>query len=196
MDYFNKSFIPLDVNGNPILSRAQQEQLQLERDLEAAGFAGNAASESTRVRIQEASRILQQSETDGTYPAPLLPVDKGIFRRKVNHPSAHAGAQASSHSAASGISGEEEESTRGNNNTMSALGMSGKSTASGLNADQVSYFFCFFQLNLLFVERSLNLACVLYNLSANLNIIRTVYSAAAAVSVSGCIRKWRWRRRQ
>lgn len=150
MDYFNKSFIPLDVNGNPLLSRAQQEQLQLERDLEAAGFAGNAASESTRVRIQEASRILQQSESDANYPVPLLPVDKGIFRRKVNHPSAHAGAQASTHSAASGISGEEEESARGNNsnhnnNTMSALGMSSKSAshsvksaASGVNGEQVN----------------------------------------------------------
>jgi len=188
MDYFNKSFIPLDVNGNPILTRAQQEELQLERDLEAAGFAGNAASESTRVRIHEASRILQQSETDGTYPTPLLPVDKGIFRRKVNHPSAHAGAQASTHSAASGISGEEDESARGNNNTMSALGMSGKSTASGMNADQVIFYFCF---QCCPSTLAMGVLCFSIETYTNIHDIRTVYSAAAAVSVSGSIRRWR-----
>lgn len=38
MDYFNKSFVPLDVDGKPILSRAQQEQRELEQELQAAGF--------------------------------------------------------------------------------------------------------------------------------------------------------------
>lgn len=131
MDYFNKSFIPLDVDGNPVLSRAQQEQLALERDLEAAGFPtsvsgkhpgldGSNHSESHKVRAQEASRILQQSENDA-YNVPLLPIDKGIFRRKLG------GAPQGS------TTDGDEEVQYGN--TVSALGMSfassGKSGSSG-----------------------------------------------------------------
>ena len=69
MDYFNKSFIPLDVNGNPILSATQQQALRLEQDLEEAGFGA-----SDRQHID-----LEQGEGEHI---PLLPVDKGIFRRK------------------------------------------------------------------------------------------------------------------
>lgn len=136
MDYFNKSFIPLDVDGNPVLSRAQQEQLALERDLEAAGFptssvsgkhppgldgSTHSESQSHKVRALEASRILQQSESDA-YNVPLLPIDKGIFRRKLG------GAPQGSTT-----DGGDDEVQYGN--TVSALGMSyassGKSGSSG-----------------------------------------------------------------
>jgi hypothetical protein len=95
MDYFNKSFVPLDVDGNPILSRAKQEELALERDLEAAGFAAAAkpSHHSHSGGISSSKRISfpTRDEGDPSYEVPLLPVDKGIFRRKGAPLSAAAG---------------------------------------------------------------------------------------------------------
>jgi hypothetical protein len=97
MDYFNKSFIPLDVDGNPILSASQQEDLALERDLEAAGFiaseklSGAGASDPNSPKHV---KFPKKDETDPEYEVPLLTVDKGIFRRKVTHTTPGAGAVA------------------------------------------------------------------------------------------------------
>jgi hypothetical protein len=89
MDYFNKSFVPLDVDGNPILSRAKQDELALERDLEAAGFAAAAKPSHHSGGTASSKRISfpTRDEGDPSYEVPLLPVDKGIFRRKGAPPS-------------------------------------------------------------------------------------------------------------
>jgi hypothetical protein len=100
MDYFNKSFIPLDVDGNPILTASQQEDLTLERDLEAAGFSASSKFPGAGAGISDPNspkrvKFPLKDETDPEYEVPLLTVDKGIFRRKVSHtgtPGAGAGA--------------------------------------------------------------------------------------------------------
>lgn len=134
MDYFNKSFIPLDVDGKPILSRAKQEQMALEEELEAAGFAvpgGGGGGEavpvtlSSKIRASQAAKLIEPKETDENYEVPLLPVDKGIFRRKLGAP----GAEAS----------EEEANNYGN--TVSALGTNsyvGGGVGGGSSARSVS----------------------------------------------------------
>ena len=128
MDYFNKSFTPLDVNGRPInnLTKAQQQkekeqraQEQAEggggeegmsvegRDLEQGGAGGGSArsgavkgpvtSKGAKVRPGAGLKIEieadeEEEEEEEEEPSgenakiPLLPVDKGIFRRKLNPP--------------------------------------------------------------------------------------------------------------
>jgi hypothetical protein len=104
MDYFNKSFVPLDVDGNPILSRAKQEELALERDLEAAGFAAAAKPSHHSGGTTSSKRVSfpTRDEGDPSYEVPLLPVDKGIFRRKGAPP----GATQQSGDEEQGLSGE------------------------------------------------------------------------------------------
>jgi hypothetical protein len=111
MDYFNKSFVPLDVDGNPILSRAKQEELALERDLEAAGFASAAKPSHHSGGTTSSKRISfpTRDEGDPSYEVPLLPVDKGIFRRKGAPPSAFQQSGAGSNAAA----GDEEQGLSG-----------------------------------------------------------------------------------
>jgi hypothetical protein len=116
MDYFNKSFIPLDVDGNPILSAAQQEDLALERDLEAAGFSASgkfsgAGAGTSDPNSPKRVKFPLKDETDPEYEVPLLSVDKGIFRRKV----AHTGPAGAGAGAGAGAAADEETGLAGAN---------------------------------------------------------------------------------
>ncbi|KAJ1386732.1 hypothetical protein B484DRAFT_410112, partial [Ochromonadaceae sp. CCMP2298] len=72
LDYFNKTISPLDIYGKPI----RPERVKVEEEMEELGRRANDGEVAA-----EARRLKEEGEMD--QPAPFLPVDKGIFRRKM-----------------------------------------------------------------------------------------------------------------
>ena len=76
LDYFNKSITPLDVHGRPVLTQQERADLALEQQISASGKPLSKAGSARVAAFDE-----ENDEDD--FAVPLLPVDKGIFRRKL-----------------------------------------------------------------------------------------------------------------